>query len=84
MRTRQVKKAASSVLLEALRQSPNDMELFKQYLIRLEQEREASGMNALMDKFTAARAQGLDLNEADRTRLLALLLENRLKGTMSE
>lgn len=50
------------------------------WLANREKKREESGLNALMDKFDAARKSGLDLNEADKTRLLALLLDNVLAG----
>jgi hypothetical protein len=45
-----------------------------------EARREASGLNRLMARFAEARSKGLDLNEADKTRLLALLLDERLRG----
>lgn len=51
------------------------------YFQEREQEREASGLNALMQKFEDARALGLDLDERDKTKLLALLLDDKLDGT---
>jgi hypothetical protein len=46
-------------------------------------KREASGLNALMAKHEEAQKAGLELNERDRARLLALLLEDILEGTGS-
>ena len=74
------KKSPSKVILEAYRVAPSE-QLAVLYLVRRNEEREASGLNALMDKFTAAREQGLDINESDKTKLLALLLEDKLEGT---
>lgn len=37
-------------------------------------------LNPLMDKFDQARKDGLDLNEQDKERLLALLLDDALDG----
>ena len=50
------------------------------WLAAKELKREESGLNALMEKFQSARAAGLDMNEADKTRLLALLLDDLLDG----
>jgi hypothetical protein len=50
------------------------------WLAARELKREESGLNALMDKFLAARKAGLALNDADNARLLALLLDDRLDG----
>jgi len=51
------------------------------YFREREAEREKSGLNALMQKFEEARAAGLDLNQADQSKLLALLLADKLDGT---
>ena len=77
------KKSSSREILEAYRVAPSE-ELGLLYFRRREEEREASGLNALMDRFAKARAAGLDLNESDKTRLLALLLDDVLEGTMSQ
>jgi hypothetical protein len=37
-------------------------------------------LRPLADKFWAAREAGLDINESDKTRLLALLLDDKLDG----
>jgi hypothetical protein len=52
-----------------------------QYFREREAEREKSGLNELMRKFDDARSLGLDLNEGDKTKLLALLLDDKLDGT---
>jgi hypothetical protein len=83
MRERQKQKASSSELLKILAVSPKDEELALMWLQAREREREASGLNALMEKFESARAAGLDMNEADKSRLLALLLDSVLEGTAS-
>lgn len=57
-----------------------DQEAALLWLAARELKREESGLNALMDKFMAARKAGLALNDADNTRLLALLLDDRLDG----
>ncbi len=77
------KRTPSSELLKVLAVAPSD-ELAIMWLQQREREREESGLNALMAKFEAARAAGLDLNEADKTRLLALLLNSVLEGTGSD
>lgn len=54
------------------------------WLAAKELKREESGLNALMEKYTTARKAGLDMNERDKSRLLALLLDDVLAGTGSD
>lgn len=48
--------------------------------IERSQKRRAE-IDPLMDKWDAARKQGFDLDERDKSRLLSLLLTDKLDGT---
>jgi hypothetical protein len=81
MRTRQQEQLQTPAreLLKVLAIAPSN-ELAILWLQQRKREHDESGLNALMDKYDAAREAGLDLNEADKARLLALLFESVLEG----
>lgn len=68
-------------LRSARANTPEEHELLAM-LIRREEKREKNGLNALMEKFKAARAAGFELNERDSSLLLALLLDEVLERTV--